>query len=245
MKKIRELIVRFARENSGWGYCRIEGALRNVGHRVAPSTIRNVLKQHGIAPAPDRPTTWRAFLKSHWNQIAGTDFFTVEVWTATGLKTFYVLFMIELDTRRVHLGGITRHPNDLYMGYAAERPASFVKGRRFLICDGDSKFRYRFKIVMEAAGIKLIKTPYQAPNASAHAERFIRSIKHECLDRMILFGEGHLQRVLDEYLTHYNHERNHQGIGNNLINARLKVGTGPIECNERLGGLLMYYRRAA
>ena len=136
MKEIRTLIVRFAQENCGWGYCRIEGALRNVGHRVAPTTIRKVLKQHGIKPAPDRPTTWRAFLKSHWDQIAGTDFFTVEVWTGTGLKTLQILFMIELNTRRVHLAGITKQPNDMWMGHAAERAAGFLKGRRFLICDG-------------------------------------------------------------------------------------------------------------
>jgi len=244
MKEIRELIVRFAKENCGWGYCRIEGALRNVGHRVAPTTIRKVLKEHGIKPAPDRPTTWRAFLKAHWDQIAGTDFFTTEVWTATGLRTYYVLFMIELDTRRVHLGGITRNPNDMFMGHAAERAAGFLKGRRFLICDGDSKFRYRFKIVMEAAGFKLVKTPYQAPNANAQAERFIRSIKEECLGQMTLFGERHLRRVIDEYLVHFNHERNHQGIGNELINGQ-PTGLGPIECTERLGGLLKFYRRAA
>jgi hypothetical protein len=130
MKEIRELIVRFAKENTGWGYCRIEGALRNVGHRVSPSTIRNVLKQHGIKPAPDRPTSWRAFLRSHWDQIAGTDFFTTEVWTASGLATYYVLFIIELDTRRAHLVGITRSPNDTWMGHASERAAEFLKGRR-------------------------------------------------------------------------------------------------------------------
>ncbi|MFT7480636.1 MAG: putative transposase [Gammaproteobacteria bacterium] len=141
MKEIRALIVRFARENCGWGYTRVEGALRNVGHRVAPTTIRNVLKANGIKPAPDRPTSWRAFLKTHWDQIAATDFLTIEVWTATGLKTYYVLFMIEFDTRRVHLAGITRHPNDMWMGYAAERAAVFLKRRRFLICDGDMDFR--------------------------------------------------------------------------------------------------------
>ena len=224
MKEIRELIVRFALENCGRGYCRIEGALRNVGHRVAPTTIRNVLKQHGIKPAPDRPTSWRAFLRSHWDQIAGTDFFTIEVWTPTGLKTFYVLFMIELNTRRVHVAGITRHPNDMWMGRAAERAAEFLKGRRFLISDGDTNFRYRFKIVMEAAGIKLMKTPYQAPNANAHAERFVRSIRQECLSRLILFGEGHLRRVIGEYLAHYNLERNHQGIGNELIASSSTAG---------------------
>ncbi len=161
MKEIRALIIRFARENNSWGYCRIEGALPNVGHRVAPSTIRNVLQAHGIKPAPDRPTSWRALLKIHWNLIAATDFLTIDVWTATGLKTYYVLFMIELNTRRVHLAGITRHPNDMWMGHAAERVARFPKGRKFLICDGDANFRRRFKLVLEAAGIKLIKTPYR------------------------------------------------------------------------------------
>ena len=169
----------------------------------------------------------------------------IEVWTATGLKTFYVLFMIELDTRRLHLAGITQHPKDMWMGYAAERAARFLKGRGFIICDGDTNFRYRFKIVMEAAGIKLIRTPYQAPNANAYAERFVRSIKEECLSRMILFGEGHLRRVIDEYLLHFNHERNHQGIGNELIDGVAVAGAGSVECDERLGGLLKFYRRAA
>jgi putative transposase len=216
-----------------------------VQQRLSPSTIRNVLKQHGIKPAPDRPTSWREFLRNHADQIAGTDFFTIEVWTATGLKTFYVLFMIELDTRRVHLGGITQHTKGMWMGYAAERAVQFLKGRRFIICDGDTNFRYRFKIVMEAAGIKRIRTPYQAPNANAHAERFVRSIKEECLSRLILFGEAHLRRVIDEYLLHFNHERNHQGLGNELVDGRAVAGTGPIECSERLGGLLKFYRRAA
>ena len=165
--------------------------------------------------------------------------------SATGLKTFYVLFMIELDTRRVHLAGITRHPHDMWMAYAAERAGKFLKGRRFLICDGDAKFKYRFKILMEAAGIKLIKTPYQAPNANAHAERFIRSIESECLSQMILFGESHMRRVIDEYLVHYNHERSHRGIGNELIDRRVSAGSGQVECRERVGGLLKFYYRAA
>jgi transposase InsO family protein len=133
----------------------------------------------------------------------------------------------------------------MWMGHAAERTARFLKGRRFLTCDGDYKFRYRFKIVLEAAGIKLLKTPYQASNANAHAERFVRSIKHECLDRMIIFGEAHLQRVIAEYLEHDNRERNHQGIGNELIEGEAAADVGDIECRERLGGLLKYYRRAA
>ncbi|MDF1800320.1 MAG: integrase core domain-containing protein [Planctomycetota bacterium] len=245
MGEIRALVVRFAQENPGWGYCRIQGALRNVGHRVSPSTIRNVLKKSGIKPAPGRPTTWRAFLKAHWSQIAATDFLTIDIWTATGLRTYYVLFAIELKSRRVHLAGITKHPTDWWMGHAAERLVEALPGKRFLICDGDAHFRLRFKLVMEAAGIKLIKTPYQAPNANAYAERFIRSIKEECLSRIILFGEGHLRRAVDEYLAHYNTERNHQGIGNELIDGREISGSGAVECSGRLGGLLKHNHRAA
>ena len=131
------------------------------------------------------------------------------------------------------------------MGYAAERAAGLLRGRRFLVCDGDTKFRYRFKIATEAAGIGLIKRPYRAPNANAYAERFVRSIKHECLDRMILSGEAHLRRAVEEYLAHSTHERNHRGLGNELIHGRAHAVQGSVECNERLGGLLEYYRRAA
>ena len=239
MRVIRALIVRFATENSNWGYRRIQGALKNLGHRVAPSTIANVLKEHGIKPAPDRPTSWRTFLRAHWSQIAATDFFSTEVWTPTGLKTYYVLFFMDLESRRVRIAGITRNPNDLFMGHAAEGALGFLRATRFLICDRDSKFTLRFRLVLEAAGVRLIRTPYQAPNANAHAERFVRSIKEECLDRLILFGERHLRHVLPEYLEHYHRERNHQGLGNGLIDATPPgSGLGKVLCDERLGGLL-------
>ena len=119
MKKIRRLIVRMATENSSWGYCRIQGSLQNLGHRVSPSTVRNVLKENGIRHAPNRPTTWGTFLKAHWGQIVSTDFFSVEVWTKRGLRTHYVLFFLDLETRRVHFGGLTKHPNDDFMAQAA------------------------------------------------------------------------------------------------------------------------------
>jgi len=140
MKEIRALIVRFARENCGWGYCRIEGALRNLGHRVAPSTIRKVLIEHGIRPAPDRHTSWSTFLRAHWGAIAGTDFFTTEVWTPNGLKTYYVLFLIDLKTRRVHIAGVTRNPADMFMADAADASLGFLRTTRFLIHDRDTKF---------------------------------------------------------------------------------------------------------
>ena len=166
------------------------------------------------------------------------------MWTTTGLKTYYVLFFIELKTRRVHVAGRTMNPTDWFMGTAAEEALSFLSRCRYLIHDRDTKYSLRFRIVMEAAGITLIRTPFKAPNANAYAERFVRSIKEECLDRMILFGEGHLRRVIDQYVEHYHGERNHQGIDNELIEG--KPGSiGDIACCERLGGLLKYYHRAA
>ena len=173
-----------------------------------------------------------------------TDFFTVEVWTPRGLQTYYVLFFIELKTRRVHVAGITTNPTDWFMGKAVERIAGHFKAMRYVIHDRDTKYSLRFRIVMEDAGIELIRTPLQAPNANAYAERFVRSIKDECLNRIILFGEGHLSRAIDQYLAHYHAERNHQGLGNELIDGEASA-VGEIVSSERLRGLLRYYHRAA
>ena len=245
MKTIAALIVRMARENSRWGYSRIQGELKDVGHRVARTTIANVLKANGIKPAPDRPSSWRSFLKAHWGQVAATDFLTSEVWTGRGLKTYYVLFFIELKTRRVHVAGLTTNPTDWFMGQATDGALSFLRGCQYLIHDGDTKYSLRFRIVMEDAGITPIKTPFQAPNANAYAERFVLSIKTECLGRMIFFGEASLRRAIAEYTEHYHAERAHQGIGNERIERVGAVGDGEVVCDERLGGLLKCYRRAA
>ena len=185
------------------------------------------------------------FLKAHWSEIGATDFFTVEVWTPSGLRTYYVLFFIELASRKVHIAGITTNPTDWFMGQATLGSLDFLKRVRFMIHDRDTKYSLRFQIVLEDAGIKPIKTPYQAPNANAFAERFVRSINEECLNRMILFGEGHLRRAIDEYLKHYHRERNHQGLGNRLIVPGDANEAGEIVCNERLGGMLKFYSRAA
>ena len=245
MKEIRELVLRMARENSGWGYCRIQGALRNLGHGVAATTIRKILKEHGIKPAPERSTSWRTFMKAHWGQVVGADFFSIEVWTAKGLKTFYVLFFMDLKSRKVHLAGATRNPDDHFMVQAAKGAAGFLAGKRFLLCDRDSKFSRRFRQALPD-DLRLVRTPYQAPTANAFVERFVRSIKEECLSRMILFGEAHLRRALSEYEEHYHAERNHQGIGNRLIERRgSHNSSGSVACRERLGGLLRYYNRVA
>ena len=244
MKEIRRLIVRMASENTSWGYCRIQGALRNLGHRVSPSTVRNVLKEYGIHPAPDRPTTWRSFLKSHWSQVCATDFFTVEAWTGRGLRTYYVLFFLDLQSRRVHFAGMTPNPDDRFMAAAARGLTRLLDGKRFLLCDRDTKYSRRFAECLPPH-IRILRTPFQAPNANAHAERFVRSIKSECLDRMIWFGEQPLRRAIFEYLEHYHRERNHQGLENELIEPRPARSNGGVVCRERLGGLLKHYERAA
>jgi transposase InsO family protein len=250
MKVIRKLIVRMAKENSSWGYCRIQGALRNLGHRVAKSTIAKVLKEHGIKPAHDRPMAWKTFLKAHWGEVVGADFFTTEVWTSRGLVTFYTVFLIDLKTRRACIAGSTPNPGDEFMRQLARNLTDvvdgFLLGHRLLILDRDTKWSQAFTKVLEDFGIDVVWTPYQAPNCNAHAERFVRSIKEECLSRMVIFGERNLYRALDEYTKHYHAERNHQGIGNELIGgAPASDGGGEVVRDERLGGLLSYYRRAA
>ena len=238
-----------ALDNSNWGYRRILGALKNIGHRVAKSTIAKILKEHGIKPAPDRPTSWRTFLNAHWDQFAGADFLTAEVWTPRGLVTFYILFVIDLRTRRVCIAGATPNPDEDFMARMARNLTDvfdgFLFGTRFLICDRDDKFTEKFKKILEDEGVDVITTPYQAPNCNAHAERFVRTIKEECLERMILFGESSLRRALREFVSHYHLERNHQGIGNELIEGTPSPARGCVRRQERLGGLLNFYCRAA
>ena len=245
MKAIKALIVRMALENATWGYCRIQGELKDLGHIVASTTIANVLKENGIRPAPDRPSSWRMFLKAHWGQIAATDFFTTEVWTLGGLRTYYVLFFIHLESRRVHIAGITTNPTDWFVGQATLEAREFLKGCRFMFHDRDNKYSLRFRQVLESLGIKPIRTPKQAPNANAHAERFVLSIKSECLNRMVFFGESSVRRAIDEYVEHYHAERAHQGIGNVRIDGGVTSPSGSIRCSERLGGILKHYYRAA
>jgi transposase InsO family protein len=250
MKEISTLIVRMATENSTWGYTRIQGALKNLGHDVARSTVAEVLKDNGIPPAPDRPSSWRTFLRAHWGEIAGADFFTTEVWTPRGLITYYTLFVLDLQSRRVHVVGSTPTPDAWFMVQAARRLTDavdgFLVGHRVLICDRDSKWTDAFRRIVQSAGVRIVLMPIRAPNANAYAERFVRSIREECLDRLILFGERRLFRALDEFVAHYHGERNHQGLGNELITPAAAVaGATRVRCRDRLGGLLRYYHRAA
>jgi transposase InsO family protein len=253
MRRISELVVRMARENLTWGYDRIVGALANLGHVVAPNTVKKILKQHGIDPVPERSkrTTWRQFLRTHLDVIAAADFFTTEVWTARGLVTWYTLFAFDLGTRAIEILGSTPFPGEEFMLQIARNLTDpvdgFLAAKRFLILDRDSKFSTSFRAILKSAGVRTNLCPPQAPNCNAYAERFVRSIKRECLERMIFVGSGSLRRALAEYAAHYNAERPHQGIGNRLIHPspRLASTAGPVARRERLGGLLSYYHRLA
>jgi putative transposase len=247
LAEIRQLVRRMAEENPTWGYTRIQGALKNLGHDVGRSTVARILRSNGMSPVPERPTSWQTFLRAHWDEVAAADFFTTEVWTCRGLVTFYTVFVIELASRRVQILGSTPHPDEAFMGQVA-RTLTMADGeaRRVLICDRDAKWSAAVRRRLQDAGLRVIQTPYRAPNANAYAERFVRSMKEECLDRLIPFGERHFRRAVAEFVAHYHRERNHQGLGNELIerppaNGRL----GRVRRCQRLGGLLNYYARAA
>ena len=250
--EIEAVVIRMAEENRGWGYRRIQGALSNLGHELARSTIAEMLKRHGIEPAPERSrkTTWKEFLTRHWELIVAADFFTVEVWTRRGLRRFIVLFFIELSTRKVQIAGIATDANGLWMSQIGRNLTDavdgIVKGKHYLIHDRDPLFTAEFLSMLADVGVKSVKLPPRSPNLNAYAERFVRSIKESCLERMI-FGEGSLRKGIHEFVTHYHGERNHQGLGNRLITPDECHADqrGAIRRRERLGGMLNYYYRAA
>ena len=228
MPEIQRLVTRMAAENPTWGYTRIQGALKNVGHRVGRSTIRRIPKAAGLPPVPQRPTSWDTFLKAHWDVIAGADFFTTEVWTWRGLVRYYTVFVIDLASRRVQILGSTPYPEALFMQQVirtltmAELEALDV---HVLICDRDRKWSREVRRQLRDADIKVVLTPERALKANAFAERFVRSIKEECLDRIIPLDERHFRRAVAEFIEHYHRERNHQGLGNALIGRGTPSGT--------------------
>jgi len=252
-KEIVELVLRIARESPTWGYDRIQGALANLGHRISDTTVANILKIHGIEPAPDRKrqSTWKSFLEAHWDVLASVDFTTIEVWTKSGLVTCYLLFVMELATRRVHFAGLTANPDEGWMLQIArnltDAEQGLLRGRKYLLMDRDTKFSEAFRVMLEQAGVKVVRLPPCSPNLNPHLERFMRSVKEECIERMIFFGERSLQVAVAEFLNHFHAERNHQGLGNRLIEPGQEVGrtAGEVGCRERLGGMLRYYYRNA
>jgi putative transposase len=230
--EIQRLVVRMAGENPTWGYTRIQGALKNVGHRVGRSTIARILKSRGLPPVPERPTSWQTFLRAHWGAIAGADLFTTEVWTWRGLVTFYTVFVIDLASRRVHIDGSTPHPDEhLMQQFARSLSAAddgFLRHHSVLICDRDRKWSRACHRLLGDEGIRVALSPVRAPNANAYAERFVRSIKEECLDRMIPMGERHSRHAVTEFVEQYHRERNHQGLENQLIAGAFRPPSPPV-----------------
>jgi putative transposase len=252
---VEALVVRMAKENTDWGYDRIVGALSNLGHSVSDQTVGNILRRHGIPPAPKRgqTTSWKDFIAAHMNVLAGADFFTVEVLTWRGLATYYVLFFLHLESRRVNVAGITRHPDQEWMEQiarsATQESWGYLEGCRCVLHDRDTKFCASSRSVLAEGGVETLLLPARNPNLNAFAERWVRSVKQECLSKLILFGAAPLSRTLAEFTAHYHGERNHQGKGNKLLLPLAGSEPEPrghtVACRHRLGGLLKYYGRAA
>ncbi len=248
--ELEALVVRMAQANRSWGYDRIVGALANLGLMVSDQTVGNIVKRHGIPPAPERKktTTWKECIRTHMEVLVATDFFTAEVWTLGGLVTYYVLFFIHLGSRQIYVAGVTPHPNAAWMMQVARNVTMEEWGLpapgQYLIHDRDTKFCAAFQQIIDETGVERVVLPPRSPNLNAYAERWGRSVKDEALSRLILFGEASLRHALQEYVEHYHHERNHQGKDNVLLfptSSQDTVRAGPLQCRERLGGLLKYY----
>ena len=248
--EVEALMVRMAQENRSWGYDRIAGALKHLGYTISDQTVGNILKRHGIPPAPERKktTTWHEFIHTHMDVLVATDFFTTEVWTACGLVTYYGLFFLHVARRKVHVAGMTPQPDQHWMVQMARNVTmtdwGFLQPGQYLLHDRDGKFCPAFRQTIDAAGVKRVPLPPQSPNLNAYAERWGRSVKEEALSRLILFGERSLRRALNQYETHYHQERPHQGMGNVVLMplpGHRTARQGPIRCRKRLGGLLKYY----
>ncbi len=231
----------------GWGYQRIAGELLKLGFRISPSTVRRLIASAGLEPAPRRgAVSWPAFLRRQAASLLACDFFTVETVT---LRRLYVLFFIELGSRRVHLAGCTANPSGAWVVQQA-RNLSFtglLERTRFLIHDRDSKFTACFDEVFRSEGIRVIHTPVQAPQANAFAERFVRTVRTECLDWLLIVGRRHLEHVLRTYTQHYNRERPHRGLALRPPQPQAAKLTqhGHLHRRDRLGGLIHEYYRAA
>jgi len=215
---IVSLVVRMAKENPSWGYTRMRGALNNLSHEVARNTIKNILLAHGLEPAPERGrhTNWHTFIKSHLGAIVGADFFTVEVLRGFGLIRYYVFFIIDIGTRRVHIAGITNQPSEAWMKQIARNLTDcadgFLKHTKYLILDRDPLYTRVFRGMLKESGVNIVRLPSRSPDLNSYAERWIRSLRSECLSHVIPLGERHLRNLISEFLAHYNEYRPHQAL---------------------------------
>jgi len=255
-KDIRNLVVRIAAENPGWGYTKIRDALRGLKLEIGRTTVASILANAGIEPAPERNRnrTWKQFLRSHWETLYACDFFAVETLGLFGTVRHMVLFVIELKSRAVHVAGVRVNPDGAWMMQVARNlPDSmdgFLRKATHLIHDRDPLYTKALTALLESGGVECVRIPAHSPNCSPHAERFVRTIRSECLDQFVIFGELHLRYLVRQFVEHYLTERFHQGLGGQLIMqpgdcANDNGATGTITCRSRLGGLLSFHRREA
>ncbi len=252
-KDTRALVLRLAAENPTWGHRRIQGELVNLGQRIAASTVWRILHRAGIDPAPRRSgPTWKQFLTAQAHTILACDFFTVDTVDTVLLHRIYVLFFLELATRRVHIAGVTAHPTGAWVTQQARNllmdPGDRVAGLRFLLRDRDAKFTAMFDTVFTAAGIEVLRSPPQAPRANAFAERWVGTVRRECTDRILIVGERHLTAVLNEYATHYNDHRPHRSLEQRPPNPTppaVDLATTRVQRHPVLGGLINEYAQVA
>ena len=247
---IEELILRLARENPRWGCVRIQGELRGLGIRIGASTIRSILRRSGIGPSPrGLGPSWSEFLRAQARGILACDFLTVET---AWLRTLYVFFFIEIDTRRVHLAGVTRNPDAAWVTQQARNLSFGFSERdfplRFLIRDRDAKFTRSFDEIFATEGAEVILTPVRAPKAKAFAERWVETVRTECLDWTLVLGRGHLERLLRDYVHHYNTHRPHRGLGLATPEGseeEVSAGSDEVSRRDLFGGLIHEYRAVA
>lgn len=253
--EVRELVVTMAKENA-WGLGRIMGELKKLGLKICKGTVRNILRENGFDLGPTRGQgSWDEFIKMHAKTLWACDFFSKKVWTLGGLVEYFVLFFIQPGTRGVHIAGITANPDGVWMAQQARNLCIFFddqpEAARYLVCDRDAKFTEQFREILKSDGVEVLETAVRAPNQNAYAERFVQTIKTECLDLFVVLGENHLRYIISEYVAHYHAERPHLATDN--LPPLLAKPPDRVEClgpkdvvvRERLGGLLRHYERKA
>jgi transposase len=253
---IRNLVVRMATENPGWGYTKIRDALRGLKIEIARTTVANILAEAGLEPAPERnrKRTWKQFIRSHWETLYACDFFAVETLGMFGTVRYMVFFVMELKSRAVHVAGIRIDPDGAWVMQVARNlldPVDgFLRNATHLIHDRDPLFTKAWTELLKSSGVKCVPIPAHSPNCTPHAERFVKTIRTECLEQFVIFGERHLRYLVRTFVEHYLTGRYHQGIGSRIIQPKVSPGNdngelGPIRCRSRLGGLLNFYYRDA